>query len=136
VRLVFYEAKLASDTRLRARERPAVIDQLEEYDHFIEQNIPILKEAYHQACRNLSSIRKHCKRYPDDDLIAQVANGCDLAIDPKVLLVIFGYNDDEKKGKFGTRHLQKLLKCRTDRVIAAGKAKDIDLIKVYSERFL
>ena len=58
------------------------------------------------------------------DLIRRVAEGAPLHVDPRPFLVVFGFDDDQRKGKVWNQHLAKLRGALgDDRVYAVGNAR-------------
>lgn len=99
VRVVFWEAKRASDRRLKLPSpRPEVMDQIDGYRAYFEKkadNCHMVAEAYRTTC---IAMKRFCSMADPtsgelnlDPLILSVAeNRCPLEIDPMPRLVIFG----------------------------------------------
>ncbi|MCX7098572.1 MAG: hypothetical protein NTV43_11790 [Methylococcales bacterium] len=105
--LRFFEAKIYSNKELKAEpsRKIKVISQLNRYHHILEnQNADILS-AYKKLIRNAADIKGKnilgniLENYPDINT---------LKIDPVPRLVIFGYDDDQKKGENFKKHMDAL----------------------------
>lgn len=87
----FYEAKLASDPRLRqnSKGKPEIVDQMQKYDDFLRDNETNIHKAYINVCRNLAALGKATR------LVKAVCTSPErLSIDTSVKLLVFGYDQD------------------------------------------
>jgi hypothetical protein len=87
----FYEAKLASDPRLRqnSKGKPEIVDQMQKYDDFLRNNERDIREAYVNVCRDLAALGKATR------LVKAVCTSPErLSIDTSVKLLVFGYDQD------------------------------------------
>jgi hypothetical protein len=112
--LVFHEAKHYTNAELKAapKRRPPILNQVGRYKGSIGQNSSALAYSYPYVCRALVRIdamrrkvrNKHLdwtgkEQRPLDPLIRDVAeHKRGLLIDPSPRLVVFGFDDDQKKG--------------------------------------
>jgi hypothetical protein len=107
VRIVFWEAKMIDDSRLRSRTDPEVIDQLRKYQEFLkdEGRARRIQIAYQTTCQLLNEIHRMALRFTDqpalDPLVMAAADRTTvLKVDPVPRLVIFGGTPYQKKGKW------------------------------------
>ena len=122
VRVVFYEAKTYSNGEIRSRDRPKVLDQIESYGDIISARKTEIEEAYKHVAGNIHDIcgwnNRRCSIFGN----VSINN---LAVDPRVRLVIFGFDDAQKKdaerenGVFGK--LRKFL--GEDYVLTKGRSQ-------------
>jgi hypothetical protein len=118
VRVVFWEAKRASDGRLRSRSpRPKVMDQIDAYRTYFADpdNRRMVAEAYRETC---IAMRRFCDMAAPtsgklnlDPLILSVAENARLEIDRTPRLVIFG-SQKEFTAPAWVKHEDKLVKHR------------------------
>jgi hypothetical protein len=117
--IVFFEAKRFHNGELRSQIfKPAVLEQIERYEAFIEIYRPNLEESYRKVCRNLFQLA------PDrtHDLVKEVAVGRrQLNIDSHVRLVIFEFSADEDNGHDWKDHKKILCDYFQDRLLMKGK---------------
>ena len=123
--LVFYEVKRFEDGRLWGM-KPPVLDQMQKYNAFLERKEPELKAAYENVCKLLSSF------FPTrtlSSLISDVAHGLrTLEIDKASRLVVFDYDNDQKKGRL--KELRTVLKeggLVDNHLITRGNLKGLQL---------
>lgn len=137
-RLVFWEAKDFSNKELRSRDEAVapVTGQIERYiDHLAKKKLEI-EASYSRVASNLVALAKMGARCPVNDLIRRVAAGearLRLGERPKVGLIIFGFDNAQKKDGVWKDHLVKLesavkkLNDGDERVIKVGDAKRLTL---------
>jgi hypothetical protein len=130
-RLVFWEAKHYSNPELRAEDGRLVpvCDQVKRYKKYLSDNRKAVVDSYTKVAANLASIRDMGLRRPLSPLINEVGSGkrsLTLDAEPKVGLVIFGFDQAEKVHP-GWRHHLGRLKDEVTPVVAAGDAKGIRL---------
>jgi hypothetical protein len=106
-RVVFWEAKMIDEPRLRSRSRAGVITQLKRYKDFLADDCRALSVeiGYQNACTLLNDIHGMAAQFPDqhalDPLVIAVARGTSvLKVDPMPRLVIFGGKEYQKKGNW------------------------------------
>nr|WP_294521089.1 hypothetical protein [uncultured Rhodopila sp.] len=117
-RLVFWEAKHYSNNQLRADlrsddELPPVCHQIKKYEQYISADPEAIVESYAKVARNLVQLRDMS---PVNNLPAQKwkiieevgRRSRSLVLEPRVGLVIFGYDDSHKKSKRWASHLARL----------------------------
>jgi hypothetical protein len=117
-RIVFWEAKLVDDPRLRCRGdnvSPKVVQQLAQYTSWLghPNHLCLVAHAYQNTCRLLVEFRELAKRFnPEIEelgpgiVAAAAADVSSLLVDVKPRLLI--YNDPENIPFIRDRHLQKL----------------------------
>ncbi len=135
-RLVFCEAKCADNVELWRLEKDkddqlkepqiAVVSQLAKYEKFIGDNAGKIADAYMDVCKALVDLGQQKGRTPDP-LIVSVANGLKPIVHPKVYLLVYGYDGDQKKTV--EKRCDKLNGIRKHRVIAKGDPKEFRLSK-------
>jgi hypothetical protein len=107
ISVVFWEAKMIDDPRLRSKSKAKVITQLKGYRDFLEADARELKSverAYQETCKLLVKFHGMAAQFPDrpalDPLVIAVANEATvLKVDCTPRLVIFG-GKYEKKSKW------------------------------------
>ena len=92
--LVFFEAKTYSNDEIRSQGRPEVLSQIEAYEDIICRRKSEIEGAYRQVADNICAIHGWSGRR-SDIFRDVVTNG--LLVDPKVRLVIFGFDGAQKK---------------------------------------
>ncbi len=123
--IVFFEAKTYSSPDIRSQNRPAVLEQICRYNTMICGRREELEEAYRQVLRNVLCLEGwRDRRHP----VLSEAAACDLHVDPKIRLVIFGFDapqrraaEDGSNGAF--RRLRHCL--GEDRVLTRGDPKGL-----------
>lgn len=139
--LVFCEAKCFDNRELwsletkvledDASERQiSVVAQIDKYQAFIgdPENRKELVCAYGKVCKTLVDLGQQDRRRKCDELIERVAIGeAELTIHPHVYLLVYGFDDDQKKGALAKR--LKALREKGLRIIAKGKPSDFSLTK-------
>jgi hypothetical protein len=133
--LVFYEAKRADDIRLRTGSKgdAEVVTQMESYDKFLRTSAPDLARAYKDVCATLVKLCSRSSRSPDQ-IIREV--GAEpptrtLSVDPAARLLVFGFDQDQKKGDIFRGHIEALKGRLAGRVVAKGNPASFDLRKDY-----
>jgi hypothetical protein len=96
--LTFYEVKLASDVRLRDGSKGKgieVVRQIRSYDEFVETNEKDIRKAYFDVCRTFKELKDAGSSVQITQLMDDVATSKKrLVVDPKVKLLVFGYDSD------------------------------------------
>jgi hypothetical protein len=93
----FYEAKLASDSRLRQNSKgePEIVDQMKKYDDFLKNNEADIRKAYVNVCQVLVALRDTGGKVAVSPLVKAVcASPESLSVDTLVKLLVFGYDQD------------------------------------------
>jgi hypothetical protein len=110
--LVFFEAKLFANSALRASgdSEPKVVQQIQTYNRMIEDQMKDIKNSYIRVCKNLFELEGIS--HETKAIVQGVAQGQDLTISPRPRLIIFGFDEDQKKGKLkkNVEKLEELLK--------------------------
>jgi hypothetical protein len=123
-RLVFYEVKRFDDGRLWGSQ-PEVLNQIEQYDAFLESKEGKLKTAYKNVCKGLTELRQMKGTKPLSGLVGDVAlERRKLVIEKACRLVVFGFDRDQQKGRL--EQLKKALGLG-DRMITRGSPKGLKL---------
>lgn len=130
VEIRFYEAKTFSDKRLRAEERmPEVIDQINTYAGLLNAQRTAMEESYLQVCRNLSALDGVAGRHPErDELLKEIARE---SVQPRTntepYLIVFGFDADQRDGRYWKKHRDKLCKELGGRVKMVGRPDNLKL---------
>lgn len=134
--IVFCEAKCADNKELwtlevdnkdPSKSQILVCAQIKKYERFIRENKEVLIEAYLDVCKALVEMSRGITRAPDA-LIAEVAaKRVRLSIHPNIFLLVFDFDDDQKKGAVKRR--LNALKEQSVQVIAKGDPKSFRLVK-------
>lgn len=143
-RLVFCEAKCADNKELWTLEdeklksidavrsslprRIAVVAQIAKYEKFIRDKTTGLIDAYSDVCKTLVALNRQGSKRFLDDLIIGVAEGkLKLSIHPHVYLLVYDFDDDQRKG--GVRRRLDDLRLEGLRIIAKGDPGSFRLVK-------
>jgi hypothetical protein len=131
IRLRFWEAKLYNNPELRADSADApVVGQIKGYCELIEKHRHEIVESYHRVAENLVEMAGWFgTQRKVGELVQRVAAGEPVTIDepPRVGLLIYGYDADDKGSKSWNTHIGKLKKVNGILILSAGKAKNIRL---------
>jgi hypothetical protein len=131
--VVFCEAKHFDNPALRARSgRPAVLKQITAYREAIEEHRPLLEERYRNVCAALVRIDDlHHRVRSEEGLTSTGATGREnvrraalagVRIDPEPRLVIFGFDNAQKKDDlWQEQHLAALKRSLGSGLSAVGK---------------
>ncbi len=112
--LVFWEAKLFANKELRAKgdSQPKVVGQIKDYKNALKAHQHDVISSYICVAKNLVKIAEMSGGVRNvGPAIRAVADGGELKMGPpaNVGLVIFGFDDDQKKkGGVGYKHFEKL----------------------------
>ena len=93
-KIVFFEAKTYSNSDLRSKTRPEVLGQVEEYQEIICRRRNEIVESYQCIARNIDCMSGWRDRR--SRILSQAATE-NLTIDPEVRIVVFGYDDAQKR---------------------------------------
>lgn len=129
--IVFYEAKhFDNKEELRSEDGTAdVIEQVNKYRSFLSDShvSASLEECYRHVAKNLCALKgvavqeRHRKRH---DLLQR-----NFTIEKDPWLVVFGFDGDQKSGRYWTKHRKKLEKDEDlkGKLILAGDAADVKI---------
>ena len=129
MKVVFFEAKRFDDDkalRKQDAEKPEVVEQMETYRSKLCANRDAIIESYCRVCSNLRSLHgvaeaeRHPKRHAMLESVASVA--AELTIDEEPVLIVFGFDGDQKVGKHWQPHREKLKKMLKGRVHLRGNS--------------
>lgn len=138
-RLVFWEAKDFSNKELRSRSEAVapVTGQIERYIEHLAKKKQEVEASYPRVASNIVALARMGARRPVNDLIRKVAARearLTLGKRPRVGLIIFGFDNAQKKDPVWKDHLEKLesaIKKLNDgeerRVVKVGDAKKLTL---------
>jgi hypothetical protein len=123
IELVFFEAKHFSNKELRANgsQTPRVVGQVQRYEKLVARHREDIESSYRRICENIVAL----KGIRTPKIVRAVAQGKKpLLISDEPRLVIFGFDDDQKKGKVWAKHRNKLYDMLgKNRVLLRGNAK-------------
>ena len=133
IRLRFWVAKLYKNPGIKAKGDTVaqVIDQVTKYRSLVEKHREQILQSYRMVAHNLVAMGDWGEpRRKVGALVKRVAEGAAFDIDepPIVGVIVYGYNDAQKKSELWKAHLTKLKKEANMPVVAAGNAKNIHLI--------
>ena len=124
--LVFYEAKHFSNPALRSSGDPEVLAQVENYSKLLKEHGQLLQDRYSAVCRNLSDLGGVREATSSAHALREIGEGhLQLRIDPEPRLIVFGFDDDQRKGAVWKKHREKLE--RRCKVKCWGKAGSVRL---------
>ena len=125
--IVFFEAKRFDNKELRARgdANPKVVRQIETYSRRLIKNHDQVRVSYRQVCRNLRSLHgmrnRNSQRHA---MIEGIADGSrDLLPDNDPVLIVFGFDADQRDGESWKPHREKLKEKLGRRVFFKGDSK-------------
>ena len=111
VKLVFFEAKHFDNREaLRASDelKPNVVKQIERYSSLIIERWDDIIRSYCQVCSNLTNLQGMTERYPKSLLKRVIDAPTKMAIDEIPVLIVFGFDSDQRDGKNWGYHRDKL----------------------------
>lgn len=125
--LVFFEAKHFDNKELRASDDaiPKAVDQIEIYSRRLAENNDEIASSYRQVCENLVSLKGMPTRYPvRHGTVEAIADGSKpLSVDPKPVLIVFGFDADQRDGCNWRFHREKLERLLPERFFLKGDSK-------------
>ena len=90
----------------------------------LKQNRKMVAESYGRICRNFVCLRGMSERHPKRHAMLERIKDKRLSINENPRLVVFGFDDAQKKGKDWKPHRQKLDQTLgRERVLLKGKSK-------------
>jgi hypothetical protein len=114
IRIVFWEAKMIDDARLRSESMPEVTCQLKIYRNYlaVDDHARSVENAYQTVCQLLKDMHDMAAHFSDQPaldplVIAASKESSLLKVDPTPRLVIFGGKQYQKKGNWDI-HLKRL----------------------------
>ena len=121
-KVVFFEAKHFNNRnalRKSGDAKPEVVKQIETYQSKLCANRDAIIESYCRVCCNLRSLRGVDRH----SMLESVVDGSrKLTIDENPVLLVFGFDGDQKDGKHWKCHREKLKEQLEGRVCFKGKA--------------
>ena len=123
--IVFYEAKHFGNKELRSESgKIPVLEQIDRYRGLLEQHRASIVDGYRRVSENLCALngvpRRYCKRH-------HLLQGTkDFIVEDDPGLAVFGFDGDQKSGRFWCPHRKKLeQRVRGERLLLYGKPKDV-----------
>ena len=126
----FYEAKRFSSDDLKARGKPKVIEQIDEYAHLLRVSSSKIEGSYRKVCCNLVSLRGIAERLPErHKLLKGIADGSvELRIDPRCLAdSVWLRPVAQRADQIGLSSEKKLCDALNGRLLMEGDPKDLKL---------
>ena len=133
IRLVFWEAKMIGDSRLRSRtHQPKVFEQMDNYRCYLAETTrkKQVADAYQNCCLNICNLHKMASRlgmsHPIDPLIVAAAESDVLHVEQTPRLVIF--EDGKKRDETAWQeHLEVLCRKEIVTIVDENSAADLPL---------
>lgn len=121
--LIFFEAKDFSNKDLRAKGSavPEVIQQINNYEKLLNQYQEDITYSYKQICQNLYDILPNSLH---SQAIVDIANDTSVKVNVEPRLVVFGFDEDQRKGSIWSPHKEKLVESLGEKFLAKGDPKD------------
>ena len=112
-KIVFFEAKHFKNhnaLRKSGDAKPEVVKQIATYRSKLRDNHDAIAKSYCRVCCNLRSLRGVAERHAERHaMLESIASGQQkLTVDENPVLIVFGFDGDQKVGKHWERHRQKL----------------------------
>lgn len=132
-RLIFWEAKAFGNGELRTAgsEAPPVCRQIKTYENYLSRDRRAVEDSYTRVAGNLMALKEIGWKRELSPLLHAVASGkrrLTLGKEPRVGLVIFGYDAAQGRDKRWKDHLSRLCDNVPGLVVrAAGSPKNIRL---------
>ncbi|MGB9292594.1 MAG: hypothetical protein WCB64_04710 [Desulfobaccales bacterium] len=127
--LVFFEAKLFSNPEIRATKnnKPKIVEQITTYERLIKGKLEDIKKSYINVCKNLLDLEGEILK-KKKAIVEEVARQKNLTISPRPRLIIFGFDDDQKKGRLANDK-ERLLRhgLIEDQIYLRGKPNGFNL---------
>ena len=127
--LVLFEAKHFDNQDLRATgdAEPKVVEQIGTYSRRLALDEEQIVSAYRRVCSNLLSLKGMSERHPlRHGMLERIAEGSrTLAVDPEPVLIVFGFDADQRDGAHWERHRKKLEGMLPGRFFLKGDSKKL-----------
>ena len=109
-KLTFFEAKHFDNKALRAQHgKPDVIQQMDTYSRKLQENCDAVRCGYQRVCHDLLSLSGVARQYKQHhNMLRYVVDGLPLEVDIEPVLVVFGFDADQKDGRVWRPHREKL----------------------------
>lgn len=123
--IVFYEAKHFGNKELRSESgKIPVVEQIDRYRGLLEQHRASIVDGYRRVSENLCALNGVPKRYCKRHHLLQGTK--DFIVEDDLGLAVFGFDGDQKSGRFWSPHRKKLeQRVRGERLLLYGKPKDV-----------
>ena len=124
--IVFYEVKHFDNKELRASDnaKRSVLQQIETYSSRLTKNPDQVRASYRLVCCNLRCLHGMRDRNPQRHaMIEGIADGSrELLLDNDPVLIVFGFDEDQRDGENWKPHRKKLIEKLDRRVFFRGKS--------------
>lgn len=132
-KIVFFEAKHFDNKELRAHgdAKPKVVRQIETYSRRLTEKRDEVISSYRRVCGNLRCLHGMAERNSERHAMLEgIADGSrTLFVDESPVLIVFGFDADQKKGESWRPHRKKLDTTLCGRAIFKGDSKKVTLPK-------
>lgn len=120
-KIVFFEAKHFGNQELRAKDGESkVIKQIKKYEKILQEKRGDIAESYRRVCSNLLCLHGVAEH---NEMLKSVA-GSPPEVDTEPVLVVFGFDQDQKDGAKWRPHRDNLKRSLPQRVLLKGDSKD------------
>lgn len=127
-KIVFFEAKHFDNKALRASgdAKPDVVRQIEAYSGQLKEHRAAVIESYRRVCGNLRHLHGVPERHPHRHAMIEglADRSRALDVDEHPVLILFGFDEDQKKGTIWKEHHGKLKRYLPERIQLKGYSKD------------
>ena len=103
-----------------------VLNQLRRYESFLQDSQTDLVGSYRKVCGNLIPLAGVKNRFAPElqEVMKAIAvDKCNISIQGKVRLVIFGFDKDQRNGENWKIHHKKLIDALGDNLLLRGNSK-------------
>lgn len=112
--IVFFEAKHfenRKDLRARKETKPKAVRQIENYSNILAAHRDAIIKSYFRVCHNFLHLRGMETRYPErHEILRDIVNGrVSLNVNVNPVLLVFGFDDDQRTGRAWEFHRNKLI---------------------------
>ena len=126
--LVFFEAKHfdnLQELRASGGATPKAVEQINAYSDRLAKNSDAIVSSYRRVCENLVSLKGVPDRHPvRHSVVEAIVDGSKaLSVDPEPVLIVFGFDADQRDGSNWRRHRKKLHGFLPDRFFLKGDSK-------------
>lgn len=121
--ILFYEAKTFANL---IENETKVVEQMERYTHLLEECRSDIVRSYGRICKNLYELYGLTQRHPKrHEFLGRILNKTtDLHVDVQPILVVFGFDDDQKKGRLTQLRNRLEAELGKNMVVCRGEARD------------
>lgn len=124
--ILFYEAKTFANL---IKNETKVVEQMERYTHLLEECRSDIVRSYGRVCKNLYELYGLTQRHPKHHkFLGRILNRTtDLHVDVQPILVVFGFDNDQKKGRLTQLRNRLEAKLGKNKVVCKGEARELKI---------